>query len=104
MQPAVYLLATTCDGPLRTGVTHDLVQQAWTWRTERGPGPASPPDAHRIVYYELHATMDRALLREQRIRDWNHSWKVRLIEERNPGWIDLWDEIVAGPESRPAPI
>jgi putative endonuclease len=34
--------------------------------------------------------MDEAILREKQIKKWNRAWKIRLIEEANPGWKDLW--------------
>ena len=48
--------------------------------------------AHRLVYYEMHDTMETAILRETRIKKWHRAWKVRVIQEMNPEWIDLFDE------------
>jgi putative endonuclease len=47
---------------------------------------------HRLVYYEMHPTMDAAILREKRLKEWRRLWKIRLIESMNPEWIDLFDE------------
>jgi putative endonuclease len=38
--------------------------------------------------------MDAAITREKQLKKWNRAWKLKLIEERNPDWRDLWDEIV----------
>lgn len=38
--------------------------------------------------------MDTAILREKRIKKWDRSWKIELIEEANPYWNDLWPEII----------
>jgi putative endonuclease len=38
--------------------------------------------------------MEHAIQREKRLKKWNRAWKLRLIEERNPGWADLWEEIL----------
>ncbi len=48
----------------------------------------------RLVWYELHGTMESAITREKRIKKWNRAWKVALIEAANPLWRDLWDEIL----------
>jgi putative endonuclease len=47
---------------------------------------------HRLVYYEMHPTMDAAILREKRLKEWRRLWKIRSIESMNPEWIDLFDE------------
>jgi putative endonuclease len=38
--------------------------------------------------------MDSAILREKRIKKWNRAWKLRLIQEVNPTWRDLWPDII----------
>ena len=47
-----------------------------------------------LVRYELHSTMKHAITREKQLKKWNRQWKLRLIEEKNPGWQDLWFEII----------
>jgi putative endonuclease len=46
---------------------------------------------HRLVYYEMHATMEAAIQREKQLKKWNRQWKIRLIESANPEWLDLFD-------------
>jgi putative endonuclease len=38
--------------------------------------------------------MESAIAREKQIKKWNRAWKLRLIEESNPGWRDPWEEII----------
>jgi putative endonuclease len=38
--------------------------------------------------------MIAAITREKQIKKWNREWKIRLIEETNPEWRDLWEEII----------
>ena len=47
---------------------------------------------HTLVYYEMLPSMDEAILRETRLKKWHRAWKVRLIQEMNPEWVDLFDE------------
>ena len=47
-----------------------------------------------LVYYELHGDMVSAITREKQIKKWNRSWKLELIEEQNPEWQDLWEQII----------
>ena len=49
-------------------------------------------DVKNLVYYEAHDTMTGAIRRESQIKKWKRLWKIRLIEEMNPTWSDLFDE------------
>ena len=57
-------------------------------------GFTSKYNVTRLVWYELHGTMEDAILREKRIKKWNREWKVRMVEARNPYWNDLWVELI----------
>ena len=92
--PAVYILASGRNGTLYVGVTSDLVKRAWQHREEMGEGFTSRYAVHRLVHYELHGDMEHAIVREKRLKKWDRMWKLRLIEERNPEWRDLWGEIL----------
>lgn len=48
-------------------------------------------DVNRLVYYEFHQSLSEAHRREKQLKKWNRAWKVRLIEQINPEWIDLLD-------------
>jgi len=47
-----------------------------------------------LVYFELHEDMESAIIREMRLKKWNREWKLRLIEEKNPNWQDLYESIL----------
>ena len=92
-QPAVYLLASARNGTLYVGVTSNLIQRIWQHREGCIDGFSRAYSVKTLVWYELHATMESAISREKIVKKWNRAWKLRLIEERNPEWIDLWSEI-----------
>ena len=92
-QPAVYILASRRNGTLYVGVTGDLVQRTWQHREHLTDGFTSKHGVERLVWYELHATMDAAITREKRLKKWNRAWEERLIEEANLYWSDLWPQI-----------
>jgi putative endonuclease len=94
MQPAVYILASQRSGTLYTGVTSDLPKRIWEHKSDVAEGFSKRHDVHLLIYFELHADMPSAINREKQIKKWNRAWKIRLIEEMNPEWRDLWDEIV----------
>lgn len=87
-QPCVYILASGKHGTLYTGVTSNLMARLHQHRTKI-KGFTSKYDVHRLVWYELHETMDAAILREKRLKGWNRDWKTNLIEAANPQWVDL---------------
>ena len=93
-QPAVYILASDRMGTLYLGVTSQLTDRTWQHREHVVDGFSKRYDVTRLVWYELHDTMESAILREKRIKKWNRGWKVRLIEEKNLHWNDLWPQIV----------
>jgi putative endonuclease len=50
---------------------------------------------HSLVWYEEHPTMLGAITREKAIEEWKRAWKIRLIEEMNPDWMDLYESIAS---------
>lgn len=95
-QPAVYILASGRNGTLYVGVTSNLVQRVGQHRLHLVQGFTREYDVTRLVHYELFGSMEHAIEREKRLKKWNRAWKLRLIEERNPQWRDLWEEILGG--------
>lgn len=96
--PAVYLLASSRNGTLYVGVTSNLVGRVWQHREHAVDGFSKRYEVTRLVWYELAATMESAIQREKQIKKWNRAWKIRLIEEGNPTWKDLWPDIVGNAE------
>ncbi len=96
IQPAVYIMASQCRGTIYTGVTSDLVQRVSQHREGAVKGFSRRYDVKTLVWYELHLTMESAIIREKAIKKWNRAWKLRLIESGNSDWRDLWVEIVGG--------
>lgn len=93
-QPAVYILASKRNGTLYVGVTSDLRKRIWEHREGFVEGFTKKYNVHRLVYYELFDDMYNAITREKRLKKWNRAWKIRLIEEKNPYWDDLWQHIL----------
>ena len=101
-QPAVYILASARNGTLYVGVTSDLVHRVWQHRTHVVEGFSERYGTDLLVHYELFGDMEHAIVREKRLKKWNRQWKLRLIEERNPGWRDLWEEVLGSTGSPPS--
>ena len=92
--PCVYILASKPFGTLYIGVTSNLVQRVWQHRNGLVEGFTKRYDVRRLVWYETHNTMESAIGREKALKKWDRAWKIRLIEDRNPMWADLYREIV----------
>lgn len=90
-EPAVYILASQRNGTLYIGVTSDLVKRIWGHKHKSVEGFTNEYHVHSLVYFEFHDDMDSAIQREKQLKKWNRSWKLRLIEEKNPEWNDLYE-------------
>ena len=93
-QPALYILASQRNGTLSIGVTSDLIKRVWEHKNDVVEGFTKKYGVHMLVYYELHDDMESAIIREKRLKKWSRAWKLRLIEEMNPDWDDLYESIL----------
>lgn len=91
--PCVYILASKRNGTLYIGVTSDLVQRVWQHKNDFVEGFTKKYGVHTLVWYESHPTMESAITREKQLKWWHRKWKLRLIEESNPNWEDLYEQI-----------
>ena len=89
----VYILASGKNGTLYIGVTSDLVGRTYTHRNDLIEGFSRRYGVHDLVWFEQHASAESAITREKQLKKWNRAWKVRLIEEANPHWLDRYDEL-----------
>jgi putative endonuclease len=90
----VYILASDRNGTIYVGVTSNLVQRAWQHKEKLVEGFTKKYEVQKLVWYEQHENAESAIVREKRIKKWNRDWKIRLIEETNPYWNDLYSSIV----------
>ncbi len=95
-RPAVYIMASKQNGTLYTGVTSDLSKRAWQHREGQVDGFTKRYGCKRLVWFEQHATMENAILREKQIKGGNRKAKLSLIETGNPMWRDLFEDIANG--------
>jgi len=90
--PAVYILASGRNGTLYTGVTSDLLGRIYQHRAKVTGGFTAEYGVDRLVWFEVHESMESAIVREKRIKKWNRAWKLQLIEKDNPRWRDLAED------------
>ena len=93
--PCVYILASQRNGTLYVGVTSDPVQRIWQHKEGVAEGFTRKYGVKRLVWYELHATMESAITREKQIKAGSRARKIQLIETMNPDWRDLYADMIA---------
>jgi putative endonuclease len=93
-RPCVYLLASRRNGTLYTGVTSDLIARVWQHKNHAVEGFTRRYVVGRLVWFEAHETMVSAIEREKQLKKWRRAWKLELIEQANPEWRDLYDDLV----------
>ena len=92
-QPCVYMLASNRNGTLYVGATSNLIQRVWQHKNDLVAGFTKRYRVHTLVWYEVHETMESAITREKAIRRWKRDWKIELLQENNPSWRDLYDDL-----------
>ncbi len=90
----VCLLASGQHGTLHLGVTRDLARRVHEHKSKIVPGFSRRYGVNRLVWYEEFPTAIEAIEREKDMKKWRRDWKVRLIEEQNPLWADLYPLLV----------
>ena len=91
--PAVYMMASGFNGTLYTGVTSNLLQRLFQHRTGALGGFTAEYGVKRLVWFEMHGTMESAIAREKQLKNWQREWKVELIVQANPTWRDLAEDL-----------
>jgi len=99
-QPCVYLLARASHSTFYTGVTSDLAGRIYQHREGLVPGFTQQHGIKRLVWFEVHETMEAAIMREKRIKSWRRAWKYDLIHKQNPTWRDLAEDLGFEPLSK----
>jgi putative endonuclease len=89
----LYILASKKNGTLYVGVTGDLLKRIYEHKQNIVEGFTKKYNVHTLVYYERYSDIVEAITREKQIKKWNRKWKLKLIEDMNPEWKDLYAEI-----------
>lgn len=89
----VYSLASSRNGALYIGVTSNLAQRIYQHKEHLVDGFTKRYDVINLVWYEQHDTIESAILREKQMKKWKRLWKLRVIEEMNPNWSDLHEDL-----------
>ena len=96
----VYILASKRNGTLYIGVTNNLLKRVYEHKSHLAEGFTKKYNINMLVYYEITDDIFSALTREKQLKKWERTWKIRLIEKKNPNWHDLHAELTGFPPSR----
>ena len=86
-------MASKSRGMLYIGVTAYLAERVDQHRRDVGSAYCRRYGIHMLVLAEWHDNIDSAIAREKALKAWKRAWKIRLIEESNPDWLDLYNTI-----------
>lgn len=90
----VYILAGKKNGTLYIGVTNDLIRRVYEHKNNLVRGFTSRCHVHLLVCYEQASDIQSAISREKQLKKWKRKWKIKLIEQVNPGWQDWYEELI----------
>ena len=89
----VYIVASGRNGTIYLGSTDDLSKRIWEHKTKAREGFTKTCGCDQLVWFESFESRQNAFRRERQIKEWRRSWKLRLIEEHNPTWRDLYETL-----------
>jgi len=89
----VYITASGRNGTLYVGVTSDLVKRIWQHKNRVFEGFTTEYGVDQLMWFEQHTNAEAAITREKQLKKWRRAWKIELIQQGNPGWQDLYDDI-----------
>lgn len=90
----LYIITNKAYGTLYIGVTSNLTRRFYEHKHALVKGFSQKYKLKKLVYFEEHMLISQAIKREKRMKDWKRKWKIDLIEQGNPDWRDLYENIL----------
>ncbi|WP_341822509.1 GIY-YIG nuclease family protein [Wolbachia endosymbiont (group A) of Clivina fossor] len=86
----IYILTNKANSTLYIGVTVNLIKRIWEHKNKIVSGFTSRYNVNKLVYFEEFEDISLAIARERRLKEWPRQWKINLINQKNPSWVDLY--------------
>ncbi|MBA8756874.1 MULTISPECIES: GIY-YIG nuclease family protein [Wolbachia] len=86
----IYILTNKANSTLYIGVTANLIKRIWEHKNKIVSGFTSRYNVNKLVYFEEFEDISLAIARERRLKEWPRQWKINLINQKNPSWVDLY--------------
>lgn len=90
----VYIITNKFNGVLYIGVTNNLVRRIFEHKHKMVDGFSKKYNLTKLVYFEETSDVNSALKREKQLKNWHRDWKIKIINDINPGWKDLSVEML----------
>ena len=90
----VYIVSNKKNGTLYIGVTNNLMRRIYEHKNGIIEGFTKKYNLNKLIYFEQTNDINSAILREKRLKKWNRTWKIQLIETLNPEWKDLSESFI----------
>lgn len=90
----VYIMTNKPKGTLYVGITNNLARRVFEHKNNITQGFTSKYKLHKLVFYNYSTDVSAAIEYEKRVKKWNRQWKIELIEDFNPNWDDLYNQIL----------
>jgi len=87
------MLTNKAGSVLYTGCTTRLTERIEAHQAKAVEGFTKRYNITRLVYYEVHETLESAALREKQLKGGSRAKKLALINAHNPEWRDLSSEL-----------
>ena len=88
MNSYVYFMANNHNTVLYVGVTNNLERRVWEHKNKVNKKSFTYKcNCHKLVYYEVFANIEYAIVREKQLKNWKREWKNELINKQNPEWL-----------------
>jgi putative endonuclease len=89
------MLASKPQGVIYIGVTNDLIRRVYEHKSHAVKGFTQQYNVTQLVWFESSESIQSAIEREKQLKNWRRDWKIALIEENNPNWMDLYPNLLA---------
>ena len=89
----IYILTNKTNKVLYIGVTNDLKRRIYEHKNKLVDGFTKKYNLTKLVYFEITENINEALNREKQLKNWRREWKINIINDFNPDWMDLSEEL-----------
>ena len=74
---------------LYIGFSGQIYERVYSHKKKYSKGFANKYNLNKLVYYEKFENPKDGIKREKQLKKWNREWKINLINDLNPDWLDL---------------
>ena len=90
----IYIMTNKINTVLYIGVTSDLIRRVYEHKTKLIKGFTEKYNINKLVYFEATNDISGAITKEKQLKKWKRAWKEKLINEKNPEWRDLYNDLI----------